>query len=64
MLNIILRTPHKLTGLYRATGLRMPFVGEPVVVYHDDVKIGKGKVVAVDGKKRTYDVELKAKEKQ
>jgi len=58
MIDVHLRVPNKIEGLYRALNLRIPFVGEPVVVYYEGHKIGKGKVVASDPKTRLYDVEL------
>jgi hypothetical protein len=66
MIVVNLRIPNELHGLlhglYRATWLRMPDMGEPVTIYYKGVKIGKGKVIAVDARKRIYDVEIEEKD--
>ncbi len=62
MIDVHLQAPDKVKGIPRARNLRMPIVGEPVVVYYNDVKISKGKVIAVDTKKHTYGIELTKKE--
>ena len=59
MLDVHLQVPNKIVGLYRASNLRMPFISEPVIVYYEGIKVGRGKVVALDPKTRLYDVELK-----
>lgn len=58
MIDVNLKVPNKIQGLYRAMNLRMPFEGEPVQVYYAGVKVGRGKVTTSDSKTRLYSVEL------
>jgi hypothetical protein len=64
MIDVHLKVPNKIAGLYRATNLRMPFTGESVIVYYEGIKVGRGKVVAADSKSRLYDIELKGEKEQ
>jgi hypothetical protein len=58
MIDIKLEVPNKIEGLYRASNLRMPFINEPVIIYYEGAKVGRGKVTKADAKTRLYDVEL------
>lgn len=64
MIIVNVMSPHKLTGIYRARFLRMPDMDEPVTVYYRGFEVGKGKVIAVNIEKRTYDVEMQEQEKK
>jgi len=64
MIDVHLKVPNKIIGLYRASNLRMPLIGEAVQVYYAGVKVGRGKVVAADSKSRLYDIELKGEKEQ
>lgn len=58
MINVNLQIPNKITDLYRASNLRMPDVDEPVVIFYNSTKFGKGKIITSDSKTRKYSVEL------
>ncbi len=60
MIQIALNPPSVIANIYRAVGLRLPLLGEPVEIHYDKLLIGRGKVVKVDGETWRYDVLVKS----